>query len=113
MTQDCNQCRGTGHSRFGRNGRCRVCKGTGKVRGIANAPPPVVDPAKLAIAAAPRPDERAVLMLAVALNDAGPQKAAVPWDLQEQAAKFYNDHGLARTLDEIARLAGPEALEGS
>jgi hypothetical protein len=71
---------------------------------------PRVDPKRLAYVEDPLPEERAVLLLAIALNDAGPRHAAISWKLQEQACAYFNEHGLAKTLDEIVRLAGPEAL---
>ena len=69
-----------------------------------------IDAHALAIVEYPGPDERAVLILSSVLNETGPKRAAVPWALQEKAAAFYNKYGLARTLDEIVRLGGPEAL---
>jgi hypothetical protein len=72
---------------------------------------PSVDAHALAYVADPLPEERAVLRLASALNDAGPKKVAVPWSCQEEAAAFFNKHSLSTTLDEIRRLAGPDALD--
>lgn len=80
-------------------------------RGIAHAETPTVDPRVLAFTREPGPDGRAVLILASVLNETGPRRAAVPWNLQEQAAAFYNDNGLGATLTEIVRLGGPEWLE--
>ncbi len=70
-----------------------------------------VEVAKLYLVEYPKPEEKAVLTLARVLNDTGPKQAAVPYELQEQAAKFYNEHGLSKTLDKIIRLGGVEALE--
>lgn len=70
-----------------------------------------VDVWALAYKSAEVPEERAVLLLASAMNDTGPKRVAVPWDLQVAAADYLNTHGLARTLDEIVRLVGAEGLE--
>lgn len=51
----------------------------------------------------PGPDERAVLLLARTIAGDG---VCVPWEAQVQAAEYYNEHGLADTLDEVVRRGG-------
>ena len=59
----------------------------------------------------PATDEKAVLTLAeVYQNAEGDKRAAVSWKNQEKAAKYFNEHGLVETLDEIVRVGGVEAL---
>lgn len=53
----------------------------------------------------PGPDFRAVLQLAVALQESEePGSPSVSWERQVRAEGFFNAHGLAATLDEIQRL---------
>ena len=52
----------------------------------------------------PLPEERAVLLLASALNDVGDKATSVPWKYQEEAMNFYNGKGLAATLDKLKEL---------
>ncbi len=82
-----------------------------KITSLREGKEPPVDPRVLAFEREPGPEGRATLLLSIALNETGPKRIAVPWDLQVQAALFYNLHGLARTLDRIVELLGPEALE--
>lgn len=72
---------------------------------------PKVDPRQLWRVCDPLPEERAVLTLAIALNQAGEKAAAIPWSCQEEAANFYNKFGLAATLDRIVEIGGPGMLE--
>jgi hypothetical protein len=71
-----------------------------------------VDASILAFIEEPGVDERAVLILASVYNDVGPQRVAVPWDLQVKASDFYNRRGLEATLKEIVSLGGSKYLEG-
>lgn len=63
------------------------------------------------IGADPMPEERAVLLLAEALQgQKDPDFSVVSWVSQRIAADFYNAHGLIPTLDKIGELA-PHLLE--
>jgi len=52
----------------------------------------------------PDVEERAVLELARAIHRARSRGCAISWDAQVEAARYYNAHGLAETLDEMFRL---------
>lgn len=52
-------------------------------------------------------DERAVLALARAFQHAeDPDYVSISWDCQVRASRFFNGHGLARTLERILELGG-------
>ena len=58
-----------------------------------------------AIGADPMPEERAVLLLAMAIEaDKDPLYSVVSWVSQSVAADFYNAHGLNATLEKILEL---------
>mgnify|MGYP000063309843 CR=1 FL=1 len=70
-----------------------------------------VDAAKLWSVVEPRPEERAVLRLAIVYNETGPKKSSVSAQLVADAAAFFNaaqeaqpGNGLTATLNEIQRL---------
>ena len=55
----------------------------------------------------PLPEERAVLMLSSAIEAARePGYSVVSWASQEEAMQYFNEHGLAETLDRIVELGG-------
>lgn len=59
----------------------------------------------------PDPDERAVLILAREYQkEADPDYVSVSWACQVRAADYFNANGLIKTLNEITRVGGPEAL---
>lgn len=70
---------------------------------LRNGREPRVDAKNLWRVTFPGPHERAVLLLASTI--AG-DVSCVPGPVLEQAAEFYNSHGLAATLDEIVRRGG-------
>lgn len=76
-----------------------------------------VDPAQLYKAGSDRPvgvDEKAVLTLATEYQKAeNSTRAAVSYENQKKAAEYFNEHGLIKTLDEIVRVGGEEALDVS
>lgn len=53
----------------------------------------------------PSTEDRAALQLAEAIHYAESDHCVVSWSAQERAQDFFNAHGLAATLDEIARLS--------
>ena len=59
----------------------------------------------------PPPEARAVLMLASALHRSRSSRVAVSWEAQCEAADYFNEHGLGKTLDRIVELDGPDALD--
>jgi hypothetical protein len=63
-----------------------------------------VDAHALSYVQDPDTDERVVLELASAMHHAETDNVAVSWKAQERAAQFFNQHGLARALDEKFRL---------
>lgn len=72
-----------------------------------------VDVNKLYLVEAPLPHERAVLILSTALGQQiVPEPAATPWACQVEAAAFFNEHGLSKTLDRILELS-PQLLEST
>lgn len=52
----------------------------------------------------PGPDVRAVLRLACAIHHAESTDVSISWAAQERAREFFNEHGLARTLDRATEL---------
>jgi len=67
---------------------------------------------KIPVGQVPDTDERAVLILSSTYQQAeDPQRSSVSWANQVRAAKFFNAHGLAQTLDEIVRVGGLEFLK--
>jgi predicted GNAT family N-acyltransferase len=52
----------------------------------------------------PDTDEKLVLELAIAIHYNESDGAAVSWSAQVRAQDFYNEHGLAKSLDELFRL---------
>jgi len=52
----------------------------------------------------PSTEDRAALQLAQAIHFSESDHCVVSWEAQERAEEFFNAHGLAATLDEIARL---------
>lgn len=64
-----------------------------------------VDLQELATERFPDTDEKAVLELATALQEAEkPDYVVVSWACQEKAAQFFNEHGLRATLDKLFEL---------
>ena len=60
----------------------------------------------------PGTDERAFRTLAREYQrKEDPDYVSISWANQEKAAGYFNVHGLAKTLDEIVRVGGPEALQ--
>jgi hypothetical protein len=60
----------------------------------------------------PGPEVRAVQDLARAIHRSESTACSVSWPAQEQARAYFNEHGLAATLDEARRL-GTLALPGA
>ncbi len=52
----------------------------------------------------PGPDVRAVLRLARAIHRTESTNVSISWPAQERAREFFNEHGLARTLDRATEL---------
>lgn len=52
----------------------------------------------------PGVEDKAALQLARAIHYAESDGCAISWSAQERAMNFFNEHGLAATLDEIFRL---------
>lgn len=52
----------------------------------------------------PGPHVRAVMALASAIHRAEGNGCSVSWPTQEKAREFFNEHGMAATLDECRRL---------
>lgn len=57
-----------------------------------------------AVGDVPGPDVRAVLELATAIHRSESTDCSVSWPAQERARVYFNEHGLAATLDEARRL---------
>ena len=74
---------------------------------------PQVNANELWMVSDPLPHERAVLILAKCYQSQqdGPDYWVVSNENQQKAVAFYNEHGLARTLDECCRI-DCRALEG-
>jgi hypothetical protein len=74
-----------------------------------------VDPYEMAhgqVGQVPPTDERAVLTLAREYQRAeDPDYVSISWANQVKAAEYFNAHGLIKTLDEVVRVGGPEALQ--
>ena len=52
----------------------------------------------------PGPHVRAIMALSSAINRSEGNGCSVSWEMQERARAFYNEHGMAATLDECRRL---------
>lgn len=52
----------------------------------------------------PGVEDRAALRLARAIHASESTHCVTSWSAQERAQDFFNEHGLARTLDECERL---------
>lgn len=52
----------------------------------------------------PGPHVRAIMSLSSAINRSEGNRCSVSWEMQERARAFYNEHGMAATLDECRRL---------
>jgi len=52
----------------------------------------------------PGVEDRAALRLARAIHAAESTHCSISWSAQERAQDFFNEHGLASTLDECERL---------
>jgi len=62
----------------------------------------------------PSVEDCAALRLARAIHYAESTHCATSWSAQERAQKYFNEHGLARTLDECERLEAlrlPKAVD--
>jgi len=52
----------------------------------------------------PGVEDKAAMQLATAMHEAESDDVAVSWSAQERAQDYFNEHGLAATLDEMFRL---------
>lgn len=74
-------------------------------RGIAHAGERGVDIGKLWMVEFPNESERAVLELAREIERSrNPNYAAVSFGAQEEAGRYYNEHGFVRTLNHMLEL---------
>ena len=60
----------------------------------------------------PNTEDSAALDLSMAIHVSESTNSIVSWDAQQRAQDYFNEHGLADTLDEILRLA-PLKLPGA
>jgi hypothetical protein len=56
------------------------------------------------IGGVPGPEVRAIQELARAIHRSASTDVSVSWPAQERARTYFNEHGLAATLDEARRL---------
>lgn len=47
----------------------------------------------------PLPEDQAILNLAAAIHESRSTNCAISWAAQEEALAYYNENGLAKTLD--------------
>ena len=66
-----------------------------------------VDIRKLYKKLQPNIEERVVQDLAAAIHYSRDQHPVISWAAQEEAAAFFNEHGMGATMDKVVELGGP------